>query len=102
MSKQQFSYLIAWSAIGSTPAKRPTLCAAVDTLSLVFVGMTYRDDALLLEAKRRYGAGLSELTKALSQPDVFDDTEIFAAITFFKFFEVSKVFCILHFTASSC
>lgn len=72
-------------------AKQPALLAAVDTLSLVQLAVSFKDPRLHWEARRAYGKALPTLMRALARPNAHLDGEILAAITILEFCEVCKV-----------
>lgn len=67
----------------------PALLAAVDTLSLLQLGVSYQDDAFFLHARRRYGQALSALVVALGKPDVLANNDVLGAMKLLEFCEVS-------------
>jgi hypothetical protein len=67
----------------------PALLAAVDTLSLLQLGVSYQDKTFFEHARRRYGQALAALVVALNKPNVLANNDVLGAMKLLEFCEVS-------------
>ena len=67
----------------------PALLAAVDTISLLQLGVSYQDKAFFEHARRRYGQALAALVVALNRPNVLANNDVLGAMKLLEFCEVS-------------
>ncbi|CAC9886042.1 unnamed protein product [Aureobasidium pullulans] len=65
----------------------PALLAAVDTISLLQLGVSYQDQTFFEHARRRYGQALTCLVVALNKPDVLGNNDVLGAMKLLEFCE---------------
>jgi hypothetical protein len=78
-----------------TAKSSPALLAAVDTISLLQLGVSYQDDMFFEQARRRYGQALACLVVALNKPDVLGNNDVLGAMKLLEFCEVGFFFSFL-------
>ncbi|KAI5207621.1 hypothetical protein E4T38_03269 [Aureobasidium subglaciale] len=73
-----------------TSKSSPALLAAVDTISLLQLGVSYQDKAFFEHARRRYGQALTALVVALNKPDVLGNNDVLGAMKLLEFCELFR------------
>ncbi|THX27440.1 hypothetical protein D6D11_10244 [Aureobasidium pullulans] len=68
----------------------PALLAAVDTISLLQLGVSYQDQTFFEHARRRYGQALTCLVVALNKPDVLGNNDVLGAMKLLEFCELFR------------
>lgn len=71
----------------------PALLAAIDTISLLQLGVSYQDRSFFEHARRRYGQALALLVVALNKPDVLANNDVLGAMKLLEFCEVRLPSC---------
>ncbi|KAH0292242.1 hypothetical protein M436DRAFT_78841 [Aureobasidium namibiae CBS 147.97] len=66
----------------------PALLAAVDTISLLQLGVSYQDKTFFEHARRRYGQALAALVVALNRPNVLANNDVLGAMKLLEFCEL--------------
>lgn len=84
----RIQHFTALSSIRPHDTEHPALLAAVDTLSLVQMAVSFKDPHLHLEARRHYGIALTTLMRALTRRNAHLTSETLAAITLLEYCEV--------------
>ncbi|CAD0091689.1 unnamed protein product [Aureobasidium mustum] len=70
-----------------TSKSSPALLAAIDTISLLQLGVSYQDQAFFEHARRRYGQALTALVVALNKPNVLGNNDVLSAMKILEFCE---------------
>ncbi|KAK6004050.1 hypothetical protein QM012_008900 [Aureobasidium pullulans] len=73
-----------------TSKSSPALLAAIDTISLLQLGVSYQDQAFFEHARRRYGQALTALVVALNKPNVLSNNDVLAAMKILEFCELFR------------
>ncbi|KAI4753133.1 hypothetical protein E4T52_14694 [Aureobasidium sp. EXF-3400] len=73
-----------------TSKSSPALLAAVDTISLLQLGVSYQDKAFFEHARRRYGQALTALVVALNRPNVLANNDVLGAMKLLEFCELFR------------
>ncbi|KAI4718956.1 hypothetical protein E4T48_04828 [Aureobasidium sp. EXF-10727] len=71
-----------------TSKSSPALLAAVDTISLLQLGVSYQDKTFFEHARRRYGQALTALVVALNRPNVLGNNDVLGAMKLLEFCEL--------------
>ncbi|KAG9556538.1 hypothetical protein KCU79_g10139, partial [Aureobasidium melanogenum] len=73
-----------------TSKSSPALLAAIDTISLLQLGVSYQDQAFFEHARRRYGQALTALVVALNKPNVLGNNDVLGAMKILEFCELFR------------